>query len=117
MTSPMISFAVMARTNAITRRTAIIGAAFAALVAPLPAQANELALEREQVELVAPPFVHPHEQATKEGPKIVEFRLTVKEKEVVIDGTVWGHDKGPSYEKHKFVIHLATIRKGAKDRD
>ena len=28
------------------------------------------------VDLVAPPFVHPHEQATKEGPKIIEFKLT-----------------------------------------
>ena len=38
-----------------------------------------------QVELVAPPFVHPHEQATKAGPKIIEFKLTIEEKEVVID--------------------------------
>ena len=29
--------------------------------------------------------MHPHEQATKEGPKIVEFKLTMQEKEVVID--------------------------------
>jgi nitrite reductase (NO-forming) len=36
-------------------------------------------------ELVAPPFVHPHEQVTKEGPKIIEFKLTIREKEVVID--------------------------------
>src|SRR5262249_57446458 len=37
------------------------------------------------IELVAPPLVHPHEQATKEGPKIMEFRLTSEEKQIVID--------------------------------
>lgn len=42
-------------------------------------------LPRQSVDLVAPPFVHPHEQATKQGPKILEFRLVVAEKEVVID--------------------------------
>ena len=74
-------------TNAftITRRTAIIGAAFPALVAPMPTLANDLALEREQVELVAPPLVHPHEQATKQKPKIVAFRMETQEKEIVID--------------------------------
>jgi hypothetical protein len=53
-----------------------------------------------------------------EYPQFVDAKIyPAMEKEVMIDGTVWGHDKGPSYEKHKFVIHLATIRKGAKDRD
>ena len=85
MTSPMIAFAVKARTIVITRRAVIIGAAFATLVAPLPTQANELALKREQVELVAPPFVHPHEQATHHKPKIVAFRMDIQEKEIVID--------------------------------
>jgi nitrite reductase (NO-forming) len=47
--------------------------------------ADDLNLPREWVELVAPPFVHPHEQATKQGPKIMEFRLVVEEKEMVID--------------------------------
>jgi nitrite reductase (NO-forming) len=70
----------------ITRRTALMGAAVAALLAAAPALAAEdLKLPRQAVELVAPPFVHPHEQATKQGPKIIEFRLPIKEKEVVID--------------------------------
>ena len=70
----------------ITRRTALLGAAVAALVATAPAlAADDLKLPRQAVELVAPPFVHPHEQATKEGPKIIEFKLTIEEKEVVID--------------------------------
>jgi nitrite reductase (NO-forming) len=72
----------------LTRRTALMGAAIAALVATAPAvalAAEDLKLPRERVTLVAPPFVHAHEQATKAGPKIVEFKLTILEKEVVID--------------------------------
>jgi nitrite reductase (NO-forming) len=85
MTFALTAFAVKARTTVLTRRAAVIGAAFAALVTPLRAPANELALEREQVELVAPPFVHPHEQATEQKPKIVAFRMDAQEKEIVID--------------------------------
>ena len=59
--------------------------AIAALVAMAPAVADELKLPRQHVDLVAPPLVHPHEQATTSGPKIVEFKLTIREKEVVID--------------------------------
>jgi nitrite reductase (NO-forming) len=70
----------------ITRRTALMGAAAGALLLATPALATELNLSRETVALVAPPFVHPHEQATRETPKIVEFRLVIQEKEVVIDG-------------------------------
>jgi nitrite reductase (NO-forming) len=53
----------------ITRRTALLDAAVAALLATAPAMADDLKLPRQHVDLVAPPFVHPHEQATKEGPK------------------------------------------------
>ena len=80
----------------ITRRIALLGAAAAALIVAAPAlAADDLKLPRQAVELVAPPFVHPHEQATKEGPKIIEFKLDIKEKEVVIDDAghqVPGHD-------------------------
>jgi nitrite reductase (NO-forming) len=69
----------------ISRRTAVTGACLAALVLAVPALAGELNLPRENVELVAPPFAHPHEQATKAGPKIMEFRLVAEEKEMVID--------------------------------
>ena len=65
-----------------TRRTALMGAAVAALLATAPALADDLKLPRRHVDLVAPPFVHP---ATRVGPKILEFKLTVREKEVVID--------------------------------
>ena len=49
------------------------------------ASADDLALPRQSIELVAPPYVHAHEQATAEGPKILQFRLVVKEKQIVID--------------------------------
>ena len=60
----------------LTRRTALMGAAVATLMMAAPAvagAADDLKLPRQKVELVAPPFVHAHEQATKAGPKIVEF--------------------------------------------
>ena len=71
---------------AITRRSVLMGGA-ALAVGPLaaPASAGALDLPRHKVELVAPPFVHAHEQATKEGPRIMEFRLWVEEKKIVID--------------------------------
>src|SRR6185295_1463704 len=71
----------------LTRRTALMGAAVAALMMAAPAAraADDLKLSRQKVELVAPPAVHTHEQATKAGPKIVEFKLTIREKELVID--------------------------------
>ncbi|MGB3502874.1 MAG: copper-containing nitrite reductase [Mesorhizobium sp.] len=80
----------------LTRRQALMGAAAAAMLAAMPpmvAFANEAeiaALPREQVTLVAPPFVHAHDQVAKQGPKVVEFTMTIEEKPVVIDdeGTV-----------------------------
>jgi len=69
----------------ITRRTALMGVAAVALVIAAPALADDLKLPREKVELVAPPFVHAHDQVAKDGPKIMEFKLTIREKEVVID--------------------------------
>lgn len=69
----------------ITRRTALMGVAAVALVIAAPALADDLKLPRESVELVAPPFVHAHSQIAKDGPKIMEFKLTIREKEVVID--------------------------------
>src|SRR3954452_12880744 len=92
----------------ISRRTALVGAAMAAIVAAVPALADDLKLPRQHVDLVAPPFVHPHEQATKDGPKIVEFKLTVQEKEVVIDdaGTkMWAMTYNGSMPGPMMVLH------------
>ncbi|WP_441243972.1 copper-containing nitrite reductase [Tardiphaga sp. 768_D3_N2_1] len=72
----------------LTRRTALLSAAIAVSMMSgqsLSLAADDLKLPRERVTLVAPPAVHPHEQATKAGPKIVEFKLTIREEEVVID--------------------------------
>ena len=81
----------------ITRRNALKGAAIAAaaaIVHPTSAGAQEApdaeppedaSLERQKIDLVAPPFVHSHEQATNKSPRIMEVTLTIQEKEVVID--------------------------------
>lgn len=80
-----------------TRRAALISAAATALVLATPAfAAGELKLPRQKVELVAPPFVHAHEQATTQAPKIMEFKLTIEEKKVVID------DKGTTFQAMTF---------------
>jgi nitrite reductase (NO-forming) len=58
----------------------------AAVLKAAPAMAEEAAnLPRREVELVAPPLVHPHEQATRRGPEVVAFKMTIVEKEQVID--------------------------------
>src|SRR5947207_984010 len=66
-----------------------MGAALAAILLAVPALAQspaaDLKLPRQKVDLVAPPFVHPHERATKQAPKIVEFTIKIVEKEIVID--------------------------------
>lgn len=79
-----------------TRRQALMGAGAAAVLVAMPpmtssASESEIAaLPRERVTLVAPPFVHAHEQVATSGPKVVEFTMTIEEKPVVIDdeGTV-----------------------------
>src|SRR5450631_313699 len=68
-----------------TRRAAMLSAAAAVLMLATPTLADELKLPRQHVDLVAPPFVHAHEQATRQGPKIMEFTLKIEEKKVVID--------------------------------
>lgn len=73
-----------------TRRQALMGVAAAAMLAamPLAAAASEAdisALPREKVTLVAPPFVHAHEQVATSGPRVMEFTMTIEEKTVVID--------------------------------
>src|SRR5690606_15961862 len=89
----------------LSRRTLLAGAAFAgvfgSILASTPGQADDAgvttgpvpdlsSLPREKVELVAPPYVHAHEQVATGGPKVVEFTLTIEEKPLVVDdyGTV-----------------------------
>src|SRR4051812_46796226 len=52
---------------------------------PASALAEDLNLPRQQLELVAPPFVHPHDQVATGGPKIYKVRLVAEEKQMVID--------------------------------
>lgn len=80
----------------LTRRAAMISAAAAALLLAAPALAAEPNLAREKVALVAPPFVHAHEQATKQPPKIMEFTLVIEEKKLVID------EKGTTFQAMTF---------------
>ena len=80
----------------LTRRAAMISVAAAALALAAPALAAEPNLARERVALVAPPFVHAHEQATKQPPKIMEFTLVIEEKKVVID------EKGTTFQAMTF---------------
>ena len=81
----------------LTRREALLGTAAGAAAAALLAttiatpalaevQAGDIStLPRVKVTLVAPPFVHAHQQAATGGPKVVEFQLMVKEQPMVID--------------------------------
>ena len=82
-----------------TRRQALLGAAAAGVLAStLPALSSAApvseeaiaALPRVKVTLVAPPFVHAHDQVASGGPKVVEFSMPIVEKQMVIDdeGTV-----------------------------
>jgi nitrite reductase (NO-forming) len=70
----------------VSRRTALVGTAATALAATLPALAQDgIPLMRETVSLVPPPFVHPHQQATQDPPKILAFKLVAEEKPLVVD--------------------------------
>ncbi|MGB3814589.1 MAG: copper-containing nitrite reductase [Shinella sp.] len=86
-----------------TRRTILGGAAFAGVLTPIIAAsvaraeggaiatnaaatvADIAKLERVKVELVKPPFVHPHTQKAEGGPKVYEFTMTIEEKKMILD--------------------------------
>ncbi|MBP6019479.1 MAG: nitrite reductase, copper-containing [Burkholderiaceae bacterium] len=42
-------------------------------------------LQRIKVDLVAPPFVHKHEQSVGPAPRVVEFTMSITEKKIIID--------------------------------
>lgn len=67
-------------------RPILLAAMMSGLLSGVPALADTADnLERVKVDLVAPPFVHKHEQKTSAEPKVVQFRLTVDERKIVID--------------------------------
>ncbi|MXU66741.1 copper-containing nitrite reductase [Oceanomicrobium pacificus] len=84
----------------ITRRTALMGAAFVAASPAVVTRAlasdetmdtsgaaavDLSSLPRRKVELVPPPFVHEHEQVASTGPSIVEFEMEIIEREMEVD--------------------------------
>lgn len=83
----------------VSRRTLLGAAAFAGVLGVAMtvamAQEEEAAvtgpapdlgdMPRVKVELVAPPFIHAHEQVATSGPKVVEFEMIIEEKSLVID--------------------------------
>ena len=75
-----------------TRREAImLATATAGILAAKPALSAAMSesdiakLPRKKIMLVAPPFVHDHDQVATSGPHIVEFTMTIEEKPIVID--------------------------------
>lgn len=70
---------------------------------------NPDSLESVTVKLVAPPFVHAHDQVAQGAPKIVKFRMTTEPKTIVVDeaGTTFqamtfnGSMPGPTMVVHQ----------------
>lgn len=78
-------------------RPTLLAAVMTAMLSGLPAMASNVdQLERVKVDLVAPPMVHAHDQKAKAGPKVVQFRMVIEEKEIVID------DKGTTMQAMTF---------------
>lgn len=85
----------------VNRRNILAGAAALSMLAPATVSAKNSAARdnsrhakidediskypRKKVNLVAPPFVHDHEQVATTGPSIVEFTLICEEKLITID--------------------------------
>ncbi|UXN06028.1 copper-containing nitrite reductase [Bartonella sp. HY761] len=114
----------MVRLNNINRRNLLTGAAAIGVVAPIVidrafGQNNtnkadvkneeDIAhLPRKKIELVAPPFVHAHEQATNSGPCIIEVTMTCEEKLITLDdqGTkTWAMTFNGSVPGPLLVVH------------
>lgn len=85
----------------LTRRATLMGAAIAASAPIVLANAAAAAdyrdgtdtdlsnMPRIKHKLVAPPFVHEHEQVASTGPRIVEFEMNIIEKEVQVEDGVY----------------------------
>lgn len=86
----------------LTRRATLMGAALAASAPIVLANAAVAATDyrdgtgadlsnmpRIKHKLVAPPFVHEHEQIATTGPRIVEFEMRIIEKEVQVEDGVY----------------------------
>jgi nitrite reductase, copper-containing len=75
----------------LNRRNAMFLAALSAVSAPVFASSTNAwaeeveKLPRKKVDLVPAPHVHEHEQATSAGPAVIEYRMVIQEKQIVID--------------------------------
>ncbi|WP_218013950.1 copper-containing nitrite reductase, partial [Rubellimicrobium rubrum] len=74
-------------------------------------------LPRIRHELVAPPFVHEHEQVATTGPRIVEFTMDIVEKEIQVADDAWlqamtfnGSVPGPMMVVHEGDYVELTLR-------
>lgn len=75
----------------ILRRSFLAGTAAIAVAAPLafalPALGQAIdTLERVTIDLVPPPFVHAHDQVAPGDARVVQFRMEIEEKPMVVDG-------------------------------
>ncbi len=115
----------------ISRRAALLGVAGMA-AAPLLAKAAKAEsapdmsmaaaadvshLPRIRHELVAPPFVHAHEQVATGGPRVVEFTMDIIEKEMQVADDAWvqamtfnGSVPGPMMVVHEGDYLELTLR-------
>ena len=77
--------------------------------AAAPASASQMAnLPRVRQELVPPPFVPKHQQVAKGGPKVVEIRLVIEEKIMVLDedgAEIWALTFNGSVPGPLIVVH------------
>ena len=83
-----------------------VSAKTGALAAVTPADVE--GLEHMKVDLVAPPMVHAHEQATSGPPKVVEFFMQIEEKQIVVDGDgtkMWAMTYNGSIPGPLMVVH------------
>lgn len=95
-----------------TRREALWGPLAGAVISLTPASVTSTAvagdLPRKKVALVAPPLVHEHEQVAPGEPLVVEFTLTIEEKEIVVDpdGTrMWAMTYNGSMPGPMMIVH------------
>lgn len=70
-------------------RTVLQMTAATALLAATLAQASALDLPRVQQTLVAPPFLPEHEQVATGGPKVIEVRMVIEEKQIEVEKGVF----------------------------
>ena len=71
----------------------------------LPADFDQL--ERVKVKLVKPPFVHEHSLETPAKPRVVQFEMTIKEKEIEVEPGVfmWAFAFDDSVPGPLMVVH------------